>query len=276
MAPTAPVRTPPQARSSPHAPGAAVDQQLARLTEQFEQLRAQVRQAQQLSSLGTAVAMIAHEVNNLLTPILSYADYAVQSGDVELMKKALTVTGKNVRILVRMSERILEISAANPRQADSFPVRAAVEAALESLCRDVSKDGIGLTLDVDANLTVWGDAPALQQVLFNLFLNAREAMADGHSGHLTIRAIEADQKTVLTVRNTGPPIPAELLPHVFDALQTTKPSQRQGRRRCGGLGLALCRDLVEESGGTITVESEAERGTTFTISLPRTGATGGH
>ena len=59
-----------------------------------------------------------------------------------------------------------------------------------------------------------------------------------------------------------------MLPHIFDALQTTKPGERDGRKRCGGVGLALCRDLVTENGGTIDVTSDDRNGTTFTLSLP--------
>jgi signal transduction histidine kinase len=212
--------------------------------------------------------MIAHEANNLLTPILSYADYALNADDPQLMKKALSVTSKNVRILVGMSERLLAISAAAPPKRGPVHVRATAEDALAALCRDLSKDGITLTVDVPESLTVYADALQLQQVLFNLLLNAREAMAPQHGGRLTISASPVGNNQVaIRVHNSGPPIPAELLPHVFDALQTSKPPERNGRRRCGGLGLALCRDLVEENGGAIAAESSPEQGTTFTIAL---------
>src|SRR3990172_4739055 len=96
-----------------------VEDRFAQLSAQFDLLKAQVRQAQQLANLGTAAAMLAHEVKNMLTPIRAYAEYALTADDHELMRKALTVTTKNGRLLIAMSSRILEITAAKPRQAES-------------------------------------------------------------------------------------------------------------------------------------------------------------
>ncbi len=263
-----PLRLRSSAQDATPMDAASVEQRLARLSAQFDLLKAQVRQAQQLSSLGTAAATMAHEFSNLLTPILSYAEYAVNGDDTELMKKALTVTAKNTRILVRMCERILELNAASPPTLQSVSIHRVVKDALESLCRDLSKDGITVNVEVDESLTAWADPLQLQQVLFNLLLNAREAMAPAHSGRLAVSARRSGDKTCIRLHNTGPAIPADVLPHIFDALQTTKPGERDGRKRCGGLGLALCRDLVTENGGTIDVTSDDRNGTTFTLSLP--------
>ncbi len=245
----------------------SLEAKLTELSGQFELLKSQVRQAQQLAGLGTATATIAHEVNNLLTPILSYAEYAETSDDVALMKKAISVTAKNTRILVRMSERILELSSATPPTHEAVCLRTVVDDALDSLCRDFSKDGVEATIDVDASIMVWGDHLQFQQVLFNLFLNAREAMVAQHGGRLVVSAGQEADAVLLTINNTGPSIPADVLPTIFDMLRTTKPTERDGRKRCGGLGLALCKDLVTENGGTISATSDQEHGTTFTLRL---------
>jgi len=277
--PSVPIRRSPTQATQAASDATQIEAQFSHLTHQLETLKAQVRQAQQLAGLGTASAMIAHETSNLLTPILSYAEVALTGGDPALMKRALSVTLRNARILIHMSERMLEISSAGPTHRAPVSVRQAVEHALESLCRDLSKDGITLQISVDDALQVHADGLQLQQVLFNLLLNAREAMAPSHSGRLSISAaIEpgtdgthpaADGRTIVVrIHNTGPAIPADILPHIFDALQTTKPADRNGRRRCGGLGLALCRDLVEENGGTISVTSDEAAGTTFVVTLP--------
>lgn len=245
-----------------------IEVKLSDLSKQFELLKSQVRQAQQLTGLGTAAATIAHEVNNLLTPVLAYAEYAQSSDDVALMKKAISVTAKNTRMLVRMSQRVLEISSASPACHGAVRLRRVVDDAIESLCRDLSKDGIESTIDVDGSVEVWGDHLQLQQVVFNLLLNAREAMVAQNGGRLTISARRDDDQVVLTIHNTGPAIPPEVLPNIFDLLQSTKPSKRSGQKRCGGLGLALCRDLVEENGGTIKATSDDSRGTCFALHLP--------
>ena len=260
---TSPTRTRPgKAVASP------VEDRFAQLTAQFDLLKAQVRQAQQLANLGTAAAMLAHEVNNHLTPIRAYAEYALTSDDHELMRKALTITNKSVQMVIAMSSRILEISAAKPQQTETVRLRAVIEDALASLCRDLSQDGISLTVNVADSMTVLADPLQLQQVLFNLFLNAREAMSASHSGRLTVSAKPGGENVVIEVRNSGDSIPPDLLPHLFEPFQTSKPVERGGLRRCGGLGLALCRDLIEENNGTIQVVSDAERGTVFSITLP--------
>lgn len=252
----------------------AIEAQLARLEGQLDQLKAQVRQAQQLAGLGTAATMIAHEVNNLLTPIRSYAQYALDTDDRELQRKALKVTLRNVHILVAMSDRLLKISAAKPAAREAVVVRTVVQDAYDGLCRDLSKDGIGFSVEVAESLTAWVDPLQLQQVLFNLFLNARNAMADSHGGKLTVSAGREGDRVALEVKDTGNGIPPDLLSRLFEPLQTSKPMASIGGQRCAGLGLALCRDLVEENGGTITVTSKPGAGTTFRIILPTRKAPG--
>jgi len=264
-----PLRKPPGETTIPApAPTLSVETRLAQLQSQFDLLKAQVRQAQQLASLGTAAAMIAHEFSNLLTPILNYCRAAIESGDVDFKQKALTVTLKNVEILTAMSDRVLELNAAKPPKRESIPLRGVVEDAVAALCRDLAKDGIQLSLRVDDTVHAFADRLQLQQVLFNLLLNAREAMAESHGGRLTVSAATEGDGIVLEVRNTGDPIPPDLLPHVFEPLRSSKPATTGRRHRCSGLGLALCRDLVEENGGTIRVISDSENGTAFCITLP--------
>ena len=258
-----PVRQAPKDKTA-----SSVEEQFARLESRFQLLQAQVRQAQQLSSLGTVAATIAHEVNNLLTPILSYVQAALGEGDVELKNKALSVTLKNVQMLIAMSDRVLEISAARPPRREAVPVKQMVQDAIDSLCRDLSRDGIRLNVQMDESLTVWADGLQLRQILFNLFLNAREAMIATNSGRLTISDQSKGNQVIIEVHNTGDPIPPDLLPHIFDPLQTSKPINGEGKLRCGGLGLALCSDLIEENAGTIGVISDETRGTTFTLALP--------
>lgn len=258
----------PVGTTNPIAPGKSdlgVEGQLEQLEGRLAQLKAQVRQAQQLAGLGTAAATIAHEVNNLLTPLLGYAQYALDTDDPALSRKALTVTVKNVRLLVAMSERVLGITAARAPTSERVTVRSAALDAAASLCRDLSKDGIQFVVDLDEQLGVQADPLQLQQVFFNLFLNARNAMAASHNGRLSVSGRREDGQVIVEVCDTGKGIPPDLLPHIFDPLQSSKPATGD---RCAGLGLALCRDLVQENGGTIRVASTPNAGTTFTIVLP--------
>ena len=105
----------------------AWEDRLGEIQNQMDKLKAQVRQAQQLAHLGTVAAMIAHEVNNLLTPIRSYAQAALDSEDPTLRKKALVVTLKNVDMLVAMTGRVLEIGAAKTGDRRTVAVRRLAE-----------------------------------------------------------------------------------------------------------------------------------------------------
>lgn len=245
-----------------------LEDRLTDVQNQLDRLKAQVRQAQQLAHLGTIAATIAHEVNNLLTPIRSYAQAALDSNDPSLREKALTVTLKNVDMLVAMTGRVLEVSAAKAWDRRSVSVRKTAEDAVASLCRDLSKDGIRLRMDVDESLYAFVDPLQLQQVFFNLFLNARNAMASSRDGRLVVAGRRDGDRVVVDVSDSGPGIAPGIIEHIFDALETTKVADQDGKQRCAGLGLALCRDLIEENGGQITVASRLAEGTTFTLHLP--------
>ena len=337
-----------------------LEDRLAGVQDQLDRLKAQVRQAQQLAHLGTVAATIAHEVNNLLTPIRSYAQAALDSNDPSLREKALTVTLKNVEMLVAMTGRVLEVSAAKAWDRRSVSVRKAAEDAVASLCRDLSKDGIRFRLDVDESLNAFVDPLQLQQVFFNLFLNARNAMVSSRDGRLVVAGrrdgdrvvvdvsdsgpgiapgvihiqrkaaedavaslcrdlskdgirfrLDVDEslnafvdplqlqqvffnlflnarnamvssrdgrlvvagrrdgdRVVVDVSDSGPGIAPGVIEHIFDALETTKLADQDGKQRCAGLGLALCRDLIEENDGQITVASRPTEGTTFSLYLP--------
>jgi signal transduction histidine kinase len=304
-----PTRTPPSARpTSETAAAFDLTEKFARLEEQFAQLKARVRQAQQLSTLGVAAAMIVHEFNNLLTPVVGYGKSALETDDAAFLRKALQRAVSSVELAVSLSDRLLKLNAAKATERQVVGVRVVVEEAYACLCRDLSRDGITVTFDVDESLKVWADPLQVQQVFYNLFLNAREAMKGGHHGRLTVRArrtlngadechavspsnnpqaggnASPDQEprlkgngndsdstlpaVMIDVCNTGKPIPAELLPHIFDAFESTKSSEGEGAVRCSGLGLALCRDLIEENGGRISVTSDETAGTTFHIAMP--------
>lgn len=262
------MRLPSESPDAAYSFGSLLEGEVARLEARLDQLKAQVRQAQQLASLGTFAAMIAHEFGNLLTPILGRAQFALQENDPELMRKALHQTINNVKILDRFSSRILEVSAAKGAQRESVKVREVVDASVDSLCRDPAKDSIRFVNNVPEDATVFVDPLHLQQVLFNLFINAHSVLRLTRSGRLTVNSEVRGNQLRLMVKDNGPGISPELIPHLFEPFTTSKSTTAEGRPRCGGLGLAISRDLVTENKGTISVESELGAGTTFIIDLP--------
>ncbi len=231
-------------------------------------MHTQMHQAQKLASLGTAAAMLAHEFNNIMTPLVAYAQYALTTDDPEMMSKALRTTLKQTAAALEMSGRILGMAGDAPANFAAVTVRSVVDDAVACLCRDLSKDGITLAIDIDARLEVRAEAGQLRQVLFNLLLNARDAL-EGRSGRITISAAKSvDESVRITVADTGCGIPRDELSAVFDTFVTSKTGSDGKGRRGTGLGLAICNEIINKHDGSIQVQSRVGEGTSFTITLP--------
>jgi len=246
-----------------------------KLEGQFETLRGQLRRAQSIASLGAAAAVIAHEFKNALTPLASYARYALDKDDKQLMTRALEVALKQSDTLTNMSERVLGLVSSDDPQYGPVNLRQVIQDAIDCMCRDLSKDGITLTVDVPDTLCVRGDHCQLQQVFFNLLINTRQAIT-GHNGRVTITAENSgDDQVAIRFADNGPGISAEHVDCIFEGFFSTKRPGRGGSAKSlqsggTGLGLALCKNIVEDHGGRIGVSSEPGAGTTFTIRLPVT------
>ncbi len=234
-------------------------------------LQHQVEQLQRLASLGTVAAMLAHEFNNTLTPIISYCQYALQQDDTELMRTAVDKSLKNGQRLTTLCRRVLGMAVDDQMGPTDTPILPLVQDAMECLGRDLEKDNITLVVNVPEDLRARATAGSLQQVLFNLVINARQAMLD-RPGTLRISArLTDDGKVIIEVADTGPGIKREHLDKIFEPFFTTK--QHEGRPDRGGIGLGLhiCRQLMEEQDGAIDVATQPGAGTTFTLTLSATG-----
>jgi signal transduction histidine kinase len=246
----------------------AVDARLKQLQEDLRRVKRQLRHAQRLASLGTTAALLAHETNNLLTPVLGYTTGAIEEKDPKLADKALQVTARQIELVMAMTNRVLGMAADEPVEFSEVLVAEVVDGALQCLCRDLRKDNITLTVDVPPDATVHGNAQQLQQIFFNLLVNARDALRE-RSGRIDITARPIDDGRIeIQFKDTGSGIAPEHLDHVFEDFFTTK-NGSSNKRHCGsGLGLSVCRDIIKEHGGRIGVTSQPQHGTTFTIVLP--------
>ncbi len=221
-----------------------------------------------MACLGTTSAMLAHEYNNVLAPVISYAQYALDRNDVPLMRKTLETVLKQFSAVQAMSDRVLGFARQDAATITVFNLRRVLEEAVGCLGRDLAKDNITLTFEGDKSIEIKGDADALQQVFFNLVLNARQALIE-KKGMLKITVTPLPgSRVMIHVRDSGCGIRPENLERVFDEFFSTK-AENRGRDRKGiGLGLAICKDIIEEHGGCIDVESIEGHGTTFTVTLP--------
>jgi signal transduction histidine kinase len=246
----------------------AVHRQLSEQQQRTEALEQEAVQLEELANLGSATAMIAHEINNLLTPLANYAELALQNPDDKaLAERALSKTAQNCRQAGKVMESILAMANAACAEKVQTPLLPLVNGVFDCLCRDFKKDGITVEIRIDNGLQVWAAPVQLQQALMNLILNAREAMIP-RGGVLTIEAEERTEDVRIKVRDTGCGIEQSQMKKVFDSFFSTK--QRDSSSHSGtGLGLALCRKVIEGHNGTISVDSQPGQGTTFTIVLPK-------
>ena len=251
----------------------SLDQRLADLQTQLDKLRSQLMESQRLATIGTIAAVIAHEFNNLLTPIVSYCQFALQSAegdnpDMALIRKALSKSFQSADKAGKICTSMLGL-ARGQSIFGQVPVQRLVDETLLVMARDPKKDNIALRVQVQPDLTVFGDPVQLEQVLLNLLINARHAML-GRGGSITVKATRTDpgDDVKIQVIDTGPGIPEKVLGRIFEPFFTTKGTAKKGEVKGTGLGLTICKEIVEHHKGRIEVQSEVGKGTAFTIILP--------
>ena len=243
---------------------------LASQLQQNDSLKSQVVQLQALANIGTVTCMIAHEINNMLTPLTNYADLALKNpDDKSLAEKALLRTVQNCQRASKIMESMLALADGQIQEKQDTPLLALVEEIFTCLCRDFAKDGITVKIEIGADVTVQAVPVQIQQVLMNLILNARDAMLH-RGGILTIKARQSVDETQIEVADTGDGIEAGNLKKIFEPFFTTKAKDESPSKQSGaGLGLAFCKKVIDAHKGSITVESEPAKGTIFKITLPK-------
>ena len=233
------------------------------LTEQeLRETELRARAAENLASVATLVAGLAHEIGTPMGVIRGHAEAlesAVQGEKAQW--RARTIRDQIDRISA-IIQSLLNI--ARPRQAVRVPVDIAevADTAIAFLSEKLGRRDVTVERHYAAAPSVRGDPDKLQQLFLNLFLNAIDAMPEGGRLRATIR-ISAAREIEITISDTGTGIAAADLPHVFTPFFTTKPAGRGS-----GLGLVVAQDIVADHGGQLDVTSAVDRGTTFTIRLP--------
>jgi two-component system NtrC family sensor kinase len=263
---------------SPLSAALSLDAQVEAMQRQLDGLREQLMESQRLATIGTIAAVIAHEFNNLLTPIVSYSQFALSSAegpkpDMEIIKKALSKAFGASTKAGKICTSMLAL-ARGQTQLGTVCVQQIVDEVLLVLARDPKKDGLSLRVQVQPDLKVCGDPVQLEQVLLNMLINARQAILDSpgsRGGSITIKAFEAEGENLIRIQviDTGPGIPEKLLGRIFEPFFTTKGTAKKGESKGTGLGLAICKEIVEHHKGRIEVQSVVGRGTTFSVVLPR-------
>ncbi len=238
--------------------------------QENEALKSQLAQIQHLANTGTISHMIAHEINNLLTPLKNYAAVALQNpDDKSFVEKALQKTVRNCERASGIMESMLALANGKTQEKKDARLRGLIEDIFDCLCRDFAKDGIAVEIQVLDDLTIRAVPVQIQQVLMNLILNARDAMLP-RGGVLAITAAQNPDAVEIKVTDTGNGIEPDDLKNIFETFFTTKTDESPAAEHSGaGLGLAFCKMIVDEHEGCISVESKPGNGSTFKITLPK-------
>ncbi|MEX2187661.1 MAG: HAMP domain-containing sensor histidine kinase [Pirellulales bacterium] len=241
---------------------------IAELEAQIAQLQQQLQQAQKLTALGELASTVTHEFNNVLMTIVNYAKLGLRQRDDAARNKAFEKILAAGNRAAKITNGVLGFARNRAPGYEPTDLARVIDDTMLLLERELTKYRVKVDCYVQPTPPALANGNQIQQVLMNLIINARQAMH--HGGRITIRlSHDADSDTVdLLVRDTGSGIPPDKLPHIFDSFFTTKSGPDASGKGGTGLGLSMCRNVIEAHRGKIRVESSVGKGTAFTIKLP--------
>lgn len=240
-------------------------ERIAAAHAQHEELRERATHAEKMAALGELSFGVAHNVNNTLTGILGRAQLLLRTKDVERINSGIEMIIKSAEDGAHIIRRIQDFARRQPsRKFQAVSVASLMKDACEmSRPRwEARVDGpqVRVALVADCTSSVLGDAVELREVLVNIIYNAFDAMPSG--GEVRMSSQEIDGRVVLTIADNGTGMTPEVKSRLFDPFFTTKGKDGTG------MGMAVSFGIIRRHNGSIAVESEPGRGTTFCISLP--------
>lgn len=243
---------------------------IAQVADVTERMRVERALQRAVESRDQVLGIVAHDLRNPLMTIMIEASLLMRSDDEERRDPTSRLAiRRSVERMTRLIDDLLDVASieAGKLSIDGSPVSiaGALHEAIESQAPFAMSAGVRLELHTPPQLgDVWGDARRLHQVLDNLIRNATKFTPRG--GRITVSATPREHDVLFSVADTGPGIPAEQLPRVFDRFWQATASARQ---LGAGLGLSITRGIVEAHGGQIRVESTPGHGSVFSFTIPR-------
>ena len=257
----------------------AIDREMreAALRTEKKKIQEQLLISERMASVGLLAAGVAHEINNPLAILVSNLELASQQlielaasgpaaerlGELETPLRDAQEAAERVRLIVRDLKVFSKSRDAESRGA--VDIRSVLESAIRMASNEI-RHRARLTRDYADVPPVSGNESRLGQVFLNLIVNAAHAIPEGHADTNEIKIVvrrEISSRVAIEIHDTGAGIPADVLPHIFDAFFTTK-----GVTTGTGLGLAICRRIIVDHDGEISVQSEVGTGSIFRTLLP--------
>jgi signal transduction histidine kinase len=245
-----------------------VGEDVALSNAEADQLRRQLLQAQRLSSVGTLASSVAHEFNNILTTIINYAKLGLRAeGDDAARSQALDKILKGSQRAATIISSMLGFARSTKQQRQMTDLVSLVEEVLVLTEKDLSKHRV----QVETKFHGRPQAPVvpaqIEQILINLVINARQSMPRGGRLRIEVRDNPRTHMAEVRISDTGVGIAPDQLRLIFEPFYSTKEPDEHGHGG-SGLGLSVCRQIIEQHQGRIRVESVLGKGSTFTVKLP--------
>ncbi len=262
-----------------------LEQRVEQKTRELKRAHEHALHTEKMASIGKMAAVLAHEINNPLSGILTYAKLLRKWIDREELERqkmnggeagvrryreicdSLDLIASESRRCGDLVKNLLTFSRATPMNLQPTNLNQVIEQAVRLVQHQCDLAGIQIQQQLDPNLPpVLCDGAQIEQVVLALMMNAIDALLQGGNLWLTTKFSREESQVHILVRDDGSGIPAEILPRIFEPFLTTKETGRGV-----GLGLAISHSILDRHNGNIEVQSEAGRGTTFTITLPWDG-----
>jgi two-component system, NtrC family, sensor kinase len=245
-------------------------------TRELKRAHEHMLHVEKMATMGKMAAVVAHEINNPLSGILTYAKLVrkwIERGEAQGAKKTdseqcLNLIAEESRRCGELVKNLLTFSHTSPMNRQSTDIKTVVDRSVRLLAPQMKMKGVEVHTDLPEDLPrVQCDPGQIEQVVLALSMNALDAMPHGGNLWVATRAC-ADSGVEIEVRDDGSGIPADILPRIFEPFLTTK----EGGKSVG-LGLAVSQNIIDRHGGKIEVQSKQGKGTTFTVTLPVDGST---
>jgi signal transduction histidine kinase len=237
---------------------------------EVEALRRQVIALQRISSLGVLAGGVFHELNNALTPILNYAKLALRNPDPAYRERALCQIAEAAQRAATITRGMLGLTrpGGNPSYREPTDLGRLVDEVVLLTKKDMERHRVRVEVISSGNPRARANPAQIQQVLLNLLINARQAMPEGGVVRIRLGLDAAGRLAEMRVADTGVGIAPADLRRIFEPFYSTKTGPDIAGQGGTGLGLSVCRDIVEAHHGRLRAESRLGHGSTFTIILP--------
>ncbi len=238
--------------------------------DELEALRRQVVALQRISSLGVLAGGVVHELNNTLTPIINYAKLGLRNPDPAYRERALTRILDAGQRAAAITGGMLGLSrpGRDPNHRVPVDLHRLVKEVVLLINKDLARNKVRLEVQLMGRPFARVNPAQIQQVLINLLINARQAMPEGGVVNLRLTPDAAGRLAELSVTDHGIGIAPGNLRRIFEPFFSTKTGPDASGLGGTGLGLSVCRDIVEAHHGRLRAESRLGQGSTFTLLLP--------